>query len=124
MDIHLANREAEIMAVLWEQGPSTVAEVRQRLPDNLAYTTVQTMLRNLEAKGYVGHQQEGRQHRFGALVARHAARRSALQHLALKLFRGSSAVLLTQMVADADLTDEEVLQIRKALNARMKKTAP
>jgi BlaI family penicillinase repressor len=124
LDIHLADREAEIMAVLWEQGPSTVAEVRQLLADNLAYTTVQTMLRNLEAKGYVGHQQEGRQHRFKALVARNAARRSALRHLALKLFRGSSAVLLTQMVADADLTDEEMLQIRKALNARIKKTAP
>jgi predicted transcriptional regulator len=121
--IYLADREAEIMAVLWERGPSTVAEVRDLLRDHLAYTTVQTILRNLEGKGYVGHQQEGRQHRFKALVARDAARRSALQHLALKLFRGSSAVLLTQMVADADLTDEEVLQIRKALNARIKKSA-
>ena len=62
-------------------------------------------------------------HRFKALVARNAARRSALRHLALKLFRGSSAVLLTQMVADADLTDEEMLRIRKALNARIKEDA-
>jgi BlaI family transcriptional regulator, penicillinase repressor len=65
-----------------------VAEVRVLLRDHLAYTTVQTILRNLGAKGYVGHQQEGRQHRFKALVSRAAARRSALQHLALKLFRG------------------------------------
>jgi BlaI family penicillinase repressor len=121
--IHLADREAEIMAVLWERGPSTVAEVRELLRDQLAYTTVQTILRNLEGKAYVGHEQEGRQHRFKALVARDAARRSALQHLASKLFRGSPAVLLTQMVAEADLSDEEVLQIRKALNARIKKSA-
>ena len=121
MIIHLADREAEIMAVLWERGPSTVAEVRDVLSDRLAYTTVQTILRNLEGKGYVCHQQEGRQHRFKALVACAAARRSALQHLAAKLFRGSAAVLLTQMVADAELTEEEVLQIRKALNARIKK---
>ena len=122
MGIYLADREAEIMAVLWERGPSTVAEVRELLRDQLAYTTVQTILRNLEGKDYVGHEREGRQHRFKALVAPDAARRSALQHLAAKLFRGSSAVLLTQMVADADLTDEEVQQIRKALNARIKKS--
>jgi BlaI family transcriptional regulator, penicillinase repressor len=123
LGIHLADREAEIMAVLWERGPSTVTEVRELLGDHLAYTTVQTILRNLEGKGYVGHEQEGRQHRFRTLVARDAARRNAVQQLASKLFRGSSAVLLTHMVADVDLTAEELLQIRKALNARIKKSA-
>jgi len=50
--------------------------VRERLKDELAYTTVLTVLRNLEAKGYVGHDEEGRAHRFRALVAREAARRT------------------------------------------------
>jgi hypothetical protein len=54
-----AERETEIMDVLWKQGPSTVAEVRKQVPDRLAYTTVLTILRNLEAKGYVGHDEEG-----------------------------------------------------------------
>ncbi len=63
MQITLSDREAELMDVLWEHGPSTVAEVKDRLADELAYTTVLTMLRNLEAKGYVGHETEGRAHR-------------------------------------------------------------
>ena len=53
MSVSLSNREAEIMAVLWEQGPSTVAEVKDKLGDELAYTTVLTILRNLEAKGFL-----------------------------------------------------------------------
>ena len=51
MEIKLTDREAELMEVLWQQGPSTVAEAREGLDDDLAYTTVLTMLRTLEAKG-------------------------------------------------------------------------
>jgi predicted transcriptional regulator len=115
VQINLSDREAELMDVLWEHGPSTVAEVKQRLADELAYTTVLTMLRNLEAKGYVRHETEGRAHRYAAAIARDAARRSALQHLASKLFKGSPALLLAHMVADGKLTDDEVSRIRKLL---------
>ena len=86
MHIVLAQREAEIMEVLWEYGPSTVSEVREKLEDELAYTTVLTTLRNLESKEYVTHEGEGRAHRYFALVERDAARSSALQDLAAKLF--------------------------------------
>lgn len=51
MKISLTDREADVMQVLWEQGPSLVAEVREHLPDKLAYTTVLTVLRTLQAKG-------------------------------------------------------------------------
>ena len=60
MDIHLTDREADIMQILWDRGPSVVAEVRASLEDKLAYTTVLTILRTLEGKGYVGHEEEGR----------------------------------------------------------------
>ena len=53
------DRELDVMAVLWERGPSTVAEVREHLEDRLAYTTVLTVLRTLEAKGFVSHEEEG-----------------------------------------------------------------
>lgn len=115
MKITLSDREAELMDVLWERGPSTVAEVRDELEDDLAYTTVLTMLRNLEAKGYVRHEAEGRAHRYAAAIEREAARRSALHHLASKLFKGSPALLLAHMVADGKLTDAEVRRIRKLL---------
>lgn len=121
MQIVLADREAEIMEVLWTRGPSTVAEVRDHLKDDLAYTTVLTILRNLEAKGYVGHDEEGRAHRYSPLILREAAQRSALRDLATKLFNGSSAVLLTQLVRDEDLTKEDLERIRRLLARRTRR---
>ena len=120
MRIVLADREADLMEVLWEHGPSTVAEVRAKLHDKLAYTTVLTILRNLEAKGYVGHEEEGRAHRYLPRVARDAARRSALRDLSDKFFKGSAALLLTHLVSDQNLTDEDVRRIRRLLNQRAK----
>jgi predicted transcriptional regulator len=121
MRIVLADREAELMEVLWEYGPSTVSEVREKVRDELAYTTVLTVLRKLEAKGYVGHKEEGRAHRYLPLVARDAARRSALRDLSLKLFKGSAELLLTHLVSDQKLTDEEIRRIRRLLDEPARK---
>jgi predicted transcriptional regulator len=115
MDIQFTDREIDIMEVLWEQGPSLVAEVRAALPDPLAYTTVLTILRTLEGKGHVGHEEEGRGHRYYAKVAQQAARTSALSHLTRKLFKGSAELLLTQLVSDKKLGEEELARMRKLL---------
>src|SRR5579871_4991085 len=104
MDISFTDREADIMQVLWDHGPSVVAEVREHLKDDLAYTTVLTILRTLEAKGYVRHEEEGRGHRYIAAVQQQAARKSALKHLTEKLFKGSSELLFTHLVSDQNLT--------------------
>lgn len=106
------------MEVLWQRGPSTVAEVKENLSDDLAYTTVLTVLRTLEAKGYVGHNEEGRAHRYSAIVARDVARRSALRALKRKLFEGSVELLLTHVVSDEDLTNTEVQRIQRLLDQR------
>ena len=115
MDIQFTDREIDIMEVLWERGPSLVAEVRAALPDPLAYTTVLTILRTLEGKGHVGHEEEGRGHRYHAKVAQQAARKSALSHLTRKLFKGSAELLLTQLVSDKKLGEEELARMRKLL---------
>lgn len=120
MRILLADREAEFMQVLWGHGPSTVSEVRERLKDPLAYTTVLTILRKLEAKGYVGHEEEGRAHRYLPLVKRDAARRSALRDLARRLFEGSTEALLTHLVSAEPMTEEQLRRIRKMLRERGK----
>jgi predicted transcriptional regulator len=115
MDIQFTDREIDIMEVLWEQGPSLVAEVRAALPDPLAYTTVLTILRTLEGKGHVGHTEEGRGHRYHAKVAQQAARGSALKHLTRKLFKGSAELLLTHLVSDRRLSDDELARMRQLL---------
>lgn len=124
MSVTLSNREAEIMAVLWGQGPSTVAEVKDKLSDELAYTTVLTILRNLEAKGYVGHQAEGRAHRYAARIKQKSARKSAIRDLAGKLFQGSADLLLTQLVADRKLSEDQVRRIREILEEKPVKEKP
>lgn len=115
MDISLTNREADIMQVLWERGPSLVAEVRQHLADNLAYTTVLTILRTLEGKGYVAHEEEGRGHRYYAAVKQQAAQKSALQHLTRKLYKGSAELLFTHLVSEQKLSAEQLRRMRKLL---------
>lgn len=118
MRIVLADREADLMEVLWDDGPSTVAEVRKRLKVKLAYNTVLSILRTLEAKGYVGHKEDGRAHRYVARVARDAARHSALRQLCAKLFKGSVELLMTSAVSDKKLSDEEIRRIRALLDKR------
>jgi predicted transcriptional regulator len=119
MEIRFADRELDVMNVLWEHGSATVAEVRAALPDELAYTTVLTVLRVMEEKGYVRHEEEGRAHRYHPLVAREAVGTSALRRLTEKLFRGSPALLLTELVADRRLSDEEIRRMRELLDQRL-----
>jgi len=120
MAISFTDREADIMAVLWRRGPSTVAEVREELHDELAYTTVLTILRTLEEKGHVGHRGEGKAHRYFPLVERRVAGRSALTRLIETVFNGSPELLLTQLVSDRELTEEQLKRIRRLMDARLR----
>ena len=107
------------MGVLWELGSATVSEVRDRLADPLAYTTVLTVLRTLEEKGYVGHREQGRAYRYLPLVERGQAQESALKRLVDKLFHGSTERLLTHLVSDEELSDEELRRLRALLEERL-----
>lgn len=120
MGISFTDRELDVMSVLWDIGAGTVADVRDRLPDDLAYTTVLTVLRILEQKGYVAHTDEGRTHRYRPLVKRDVAVRSALRRLAEKVFDGSSELLLTQLVSDKHLTAEELRRLSRLLKERLR----
>ena len=120
MRIGFTDRELDVMSVLWDRGDATVAEVREQLADELAYTTVLTVLRTLEQKGFVEHTGEGRAHRYSPLVKREAAGRNALRRLVDKVFQGSPELLMTHLVSDKNLTDEELRRLRKLLEARLK----
>ncbi len=119
MEIRFTARELDIMAVLWERGPSTVAEVRRALDTELAYNTVLTVLRILEEKGHVTHEEEGRAHRYAPLVERAEAGGSALRRVTRKLFSGSPELLLTRLVEGEDLSEDEVRRMRDLLAKRL-----
>jgi len=120
MKTPLTNREADVMQVLWDHGPSVVADVRTHLRDDLAYTTVLSILRTLEAKGFVRHAEEGRGHRYSAKVQQQAARKNALNHLTDKLFKGSPELLFTHLVSDDRLTPQQIERMRELLAERAK----
>jgi predicted transcriptional regulator len=124
MTIAFTDREADVMQVLWDHGPSVVSDVQGQLRDKLAYTTVLTVLRTLEAKGYVGHEDEGRQHRYFAAVQQQAAQKSALKHLLGKLFKDSSELLFARLVSDRKLSPEQIRRMRRLLAAKSKKDGP
>jgi predicted transcriptional regulator len=120
MRISFTDRELDVMAVLWHRGSATVAEVRERLPDDLAYTTVLSVLRTLEEKGHVGHRGEGKAHRYFPLVERRVAGRSALARLIDTVFNGSPELLLTQLVSDRDLSEDQIKKLRRLMDARLR----
>lgn len=91
------DREIDIMSVLWELGSGTVTEVKERLEDPLAYTTVLTILRTLEDKGKVRHEVEGRAFRYAPVVSLQRAQAAHLRYLIRKLFRGSAVELVDTM---------------------------
>lgn len=119
-EISFTDRELDVMAVLWELGSATVPEVRKRIPDDLAYTTVQTVLRTLEAKGYITHDEEGRFHKYRPLVAREDASQTALTRLLAKLFRGSPELLLSQLVSQRDVGEDDVRRMRQFLDEHLR----
>ena len=124
MDISFTDREADVIQVLWDHGPSVVNEVRSRLNDKLAYTTVLTVLRTLEAKGYVGHEEEGRGHRYFATVQQQAAQKSALKHLMVKLFKNSTDLMFARLVSDQNFTPAQIRRMRKLLEEKSGKEKP
>lgn len=118
-EVFFTERELDVMAILWDEGSGTVLEVQDAIEDDLAYTTVLTILRTLEEKGYVGHQTEGRAYRYFPLVEREAARESHLHRLLRKLFAGSPELLLTQLVSDRDIPKAELERLRELLEERL-----
>src|SRR5688572_2444568 len=110
----LSRRERQIMDVLYQKGRATALEVQESLPDPPSYSAVRTLLRILEDKGHVKHEQDGARYVYLPTVERENARRSALQHM-LNTFFGGSA---TQ--AMAALLDEDSLELPKKDVERLK----
>ena len=120
MEIAFTDRELDVMSVLWEIGGGSVADVRGRMPDDLAYTTVLTILRTLEEKGYVGHTEAGKAYRYHPLVERQDAGESVLRRITRKLFNNSPELLLTHLVSDRELGDDELRRMQKLLEERLR----
>ncbi len=118
--MHLTSRELDIMAVLWRRGSATVSEVIEELGQPLAYTTVLTVLRGLEAKGAVRHLEEGRAYRYRPRITAAKAGDPRLDRLLKQVYQGSRELLLARLVADRDISREELKRLRRLVDERLK----
>lgn len=111
-----SDRELDIMSVLWRGGSGTVAEVRESLSDDLAYTSVLKIMQILEHKGALRHESEGRAYRYFPVSTSQEAGDKAINRILDKIFHGSAEHLLARLVSDADISQEEIKRMRKMLD--------
>jgi len=94
----LTRRERQIMDVLFAAGRATGQGIQQKLEDSPSYSTVRTILRILERKGYVRHAEEGLRYVYEPVMARETARRSALQRVLHTFFDGSAQQVVAALL--------------------------
>jgi predicted transcriptional regulator len=113
----LTDVEAQVMAVLWRLNSASVGEVVAVINESRAvtYSTVQTILRILEAKGYVAHDKVARAFVYRAVVDERQARRRALRHLVSRLFEGSPSLLVLNVLEDEDIDPRERERLKKLI---------
>ena len=105
------------MTVLWDKQRATVGEVVAALGKGAAtYSTVQTLLRILETKGYITHEKSGRAFVYRPLVDRQQARRRALSHLVSRLFDNSPSLLVTNVLEDEQIDPAELERLKALLH--------
>ena len=113
----LTDAEARVMSVLWQRQTASVADVVAALKKSrvVSYSTVQTILRILEEKGYVSHEKVGRAFIYRPRVDERQARRRALRHLAARLFNGSPSLLVLNVLEDEEIDKGELSRLKKLI---------
>ena len=117
--LRLGDLQLKIMKVLWRLGPSSVAEVQGELAaEPLAYTTVATMLRKMEARGLVGHQEQGRRFIYEAAVSEEEVSRDTTADLIDRLFEGSLAEAVSHLLQTREVSPEELERLERLIQDR------
>ena len=98
----LSRRERQIVDILYAQGRATAAEVLAALPDPPSYSAVRAMLRILEDKGHVRHEQDGPRYVYLPTVGRDRAKKTALRHVLQTFFNGSAEQALSALLDESD----------------------
>lgn len=117
---HLTNREEEIMELFWEKGPLFVKEIIEQLGEPKPhYNTISTIVRLLEEKGFVGHEQFGNTHRYHSIISREEFSRNTMKNMVGKYFNQSYASVVSMFVQEEKISLEEIQElIRQAENTK------
>jgi predicted transcriptional regulator len=112
----LTKLELQIMQVIWRRGTSSVGEVQEGLEQQLAYTTVQTMLNILERKGKLKRELRGRAYEYSATVTEDKALLHAVSDLVDRMFGGSSEKLVMSLIKSRQIDAEKIAMLSKKLD--------
>ncbi len=121
--VKLSRRERQIMDVLYSRGRASAAEVREAMANPPSYSTIRALLRILEDKGHVVHEQEGTRYVYRPAVPARRAKRSALRHMVKTFFDGSPEKAVAALINDSKLTEEELDRLSKLVEEARKEGA-
>lgn len=117
----LSRRERQIMDVIYRHGKVTAAEVLAELPEPPGYSAVRAMLRLLEEKGHIRHEQDGPRYVYLPTVNRDKARRSAMRHLVRTFFDGSTEDAVAALLqSDNGMSEGELERLSKLIEGAKK----
>ena len=121
--VRLAELQLAIMSVLWDADEATVAQVRESLETigrSLAHTTIATVLTRMEAEGHVEHRSDGRVNIYRPLLHRDEVSRTMVSDLASRLFGGDVTKMVAHLLADSDVSPEEIVRLKKLVRQKEK----
>jgi BlaI family transcriptional regulator, penicillinase repressor len=119
---HLTNREEEIMEIFWGKGSMFVKDVIELLTDPKPhYNTISTIVRGLEEKGFVSHEQFGNTYRYFAVISREEFSKNSIKNLVSKYFNTSYASVVSMFVEEQKISTEEIQELIRQVQSRKNK---
>jgi len=116
---HLTNREEEIMELFWEKGSLFVKEIIDQLAEPKPhYNTISTIVRGLEDKGFVGHEQFGNTYRYLAIISREEFSQNTIKNMVSKYFNKSYASVVSMFVEEQKISTEEIQELIRQVESR------
>jgi BlaI family penicillinase repressor len=122
---NLSRRERQIMDVLFQKGRATAADIMENIPEPPSYSAVRAMLRVLEEKGHIRHEQDGPRYIFLPTITRDKAKRSALDHMLDTFFEGSAAQAVATLLdnSGSNISDDELDRLSTLIEKARKEDA-
>lgn len=113
----LGELQLRILKVLWDRGEASVADVHEAVTRGsaLAYTTIATMLRKMEARALVAHREEGRSYIYHAKIREEAVSGGMADHLIDQLFGGRLSDLVSHLLSHREVSKEELARLEKVV---------
>jgi len=120
---HLGKRERQIMEIVYRRGRATVSDVLSDLPDPPSYSSVRAMLRYLEDKGHLQHEEDGPRYVYVPTASKQEVRKSALGHVVRTFFDGSVTSVVAALIENSELSSEEYERLSRLLDEAVEREA-